>query len=147
MKKMEKAIIGDWRIAGMEVWDADYFDMEVPAHITIRNGLTGEFQFGLVQGDLDGRVNAANGVVRLEFSWSGFDENDPMTGRGWMEVDGDQAVGRIFIHLGDDSAFTAIRQNGEAEALISILQQGDDEVAQGKVKPVAAVVKRLRSDR
>jgi hypothetical protein len=147
MKKAEKLVVGDWRITGMEVWDADYFDMEVPAHITIRKGLTGEFQFGLVQGDLDGRVDVTNGVVRLEFSWSGFDENDPMSGRGWMRVDGDQAEGRIFIHLGDDSAFTASRQNDEVEALIRLLQQGDEDVAQGKVKPVSAVAKCLRTDR
>lgn len=147
MKKMGKAVIGNWRITGMEVWDADYFDMEVPAHITIRKDLTGEFQFGLVQGDLDGRADLDTDALRLEFSWSGFDENDPMSGRGWMRVDGDQAEGRIFIHLGDDSAFTAARQNGEAEALISILQQGEDEVSQGKVKPVAAVIKRLRTVR
>lgn len=36
---------------------------------------------------------------------------------------------------------------GEADALTSILRQGDNEVAQGKVKPVAAVVKRLRAGR
>ena len=47
MKKMGRAVIGNWRITGMEVWDADYFDMDVPAHITIRKDLTGEFQFGL----------------------------------------------------------------------------------------------------
>ncbi len=109
MKKAEKLVMGDWRITAMEVWDANYFDMEVPAHITIRKDLTGDFQFGLVQGDIDGRVDATDGVVRLEFSWSGFDENDPMSGRGWMQVDGDQAEGRIFIHLGDESGFKAER--------------------------------------
>ena len=109
MKKAEKAVLGTWRITGMEVWDADYFDMEAPAHITIRSDLTGEFQFGLVQGDLDARVSSVDGVARVEFSWSGYDENDPMSGRGWLEVTGDQAQGRIFIHLGDDSAFTAVR--------------------------------------
>ena len=88
MKKAEKAVLGTWRITGMEVWDADYFDMEAPAHITVRSDLTGEFQFGLVQGDLDARVSS---------------------GRGWMVVTADQAEGRIFIHLGDDSAFTAVR--------------------------------------
>jgi hypothetical protein len=109
MKKSEKAVVGTWRITGMEVWDADYFDMEVPAHITIRNDLTGTFQFGLVQGDIDARVSLTDGVARVEFSWSGIDENDPMSGRCWMEVAGDQSQGRIFIHLGDDSAFTAVR--------------------------------------
>jgi hypothetical protein len=109
MNKSEKAELGTWRITGMEVWDADYFDSEVPAHITIRDDLTGAFQFGLVQGDIDARVGTVDGVVRVEFSWSGADENDPMSGRGWLEVTGDRAQGRIFIHLGDDSAFTAIR--------------------------------------
>ena len=80
--------------------------MEAPAHITIPSGLTGELQFGLVQGDLDVRLS---GVARVEFSWSGADENDPMSRRGWMVVTADQAEGRIFIHLGDDSAFTAAR--------------------------------------
>ena len=106
MKKAQKAVLGTWRITGMEVWDADYFDMEAPAHITIHSGLTGELQFGLVQGDLDARLS---GVARVEFSWSGADENDPMSRRGWMVVTADQAEGRIFIHLGDDSAFTAVR--------------------------------------
>ncbi|HET8899322.1 MAG TPA: hypothetical protein VFN09_11175 [Rhodanobacteraceae bacterium] len=109
MKKSEKAVLGTWRITSMEVWDADYFDMEAPAHITLRADLTGELQFGLVQGDLDARASRADGVARVEFSWSGTDENDPMSGRGWMDVTADQAEGRIFIHLGDDSAFTAAR--------------------------------------
>lgn len=109
MKKSANIFIGNWRITEMESWDADYFDMEVPAHITIRNDLTGEFQFGLVQGQLDGRVDPNRDATRFEFSWSGFDENDPMTGRGWLQVDGDQVEGRIFIHLGDDSGLKAER--------------------------------------
>ena len=52
----------------MEVWDADYFDMEVPAHITLRDDLTGAFQFGLVHGDMDARVSTLDGVARVEFS-------------------------------------------------------------------------------
>lgn len=109
MKKSENVVVGSWRITDMEVWDADYFDMDVPAHITIRSDLTGEFQFGLVQGDLDARVSSADGVARVAFSWSGVDENNPVSGRGWLDVTGDEAQGRIFIHLGDDSAFTAVR--------------------------------------
>ena len=112
MKKAETVVVGHWRITGMEVWDAEYFDMEVPAHITVRKNLTGEFQFGLVQGELDGRMDQVDGAARFEFSWSGFDENDPMSGRGWMKVNGDQAEGRFFIHLGDDSGFSASRQSG-----------------------------------
>ena len=109
MKKSEKVVVGTWRITSMEVWDADYFDMEAPAHITLRDDLTGAFQFGLVRGDIDARAGVVDGVARVEFSWSGMDENDQVGGRGWLDVTGDQALGRIFIHLGDDSAFTAIR--------------------------------------
>ena len=61
-----------------------------------------------------------------------------------MMVDADQAEGRIFIHLGDDSGFVAVRQESEAKTLRAILQHGEDQLAQGKVKPVAEVVKRLR---
>ena len=56
MKKAEKAVLGTWRITRREVWDADYFDMVAPAHITLRAVLTGEFQFGLVPG---GRIGVA----------------------------------------------------------------------------------------
>ena len=59
--------------------------MEAPAHITLRDDLAGAFQFGLVQGDIDARVRFADGVTRVEFSWSGVDENDPVSGRGWLD--------------------------------------------------------------
>ncbi len=110
MKKTKQFFAGTWRIVWMEGWDADYYDMEVPAHITIRKDLTGEFQFGLVTGELDGRVCTVDGEQRFEFSWSGFDENDPMSGRGWLCSEGDKCEGHIFIHLGDDSALKAERQ-------------------------------------
>ena len=129
-----KEMVGTWRITSMEVWDAGYFDMEALAHITIRGDLTGEFQFGQVQGDLDARASSVDGVSRVEFSWSGVDENDPMSGRGRMVVTVDQAEGRIFIQLGDDSAFTATRQGADAVALQTILQHGEEQLAQGKVK-------------
>jgi hypothetical protein len=109
MSKYEKSVVGTWRITSMEVWDADYFDMEVPAHITIRNDLTGAFQFGLVRGYIDTRVGEIDGGARVEFSWSGEDDDNPVCGRGWMDVTGDNTQGRIFIHSGDDSAFTATR--------------------------------------
>ena len=111
MKKTEKVVLGRWRITGMEMWDVDYYDMEVPAYLAIRDNLLGEFQFGLVQGSLDARVSVVDGLARVEFSWEGCDENDPASGRGWMVVKGDQAEGRFFFHQGDDSRFTAVRQD------------------------------------
>lgn len=109
MKTAPNIFIGNWRITEMESWDTDYFDMEVPAHITIRKDLTGEFQFGLVQAQLDGKLESKQASSRLAFSWSGFDENDPVDGRGWLKAVGGQAEGRIFIHLGDESGFKVER--------------------------------------
>ncbi len=110
MKKSEKVAVGNWRITSMDVWDAEYFDLDAPAHITVRNDMTGAFQFGLVQGDIDVRIGVADGVARVEFTWSGADENDSVSGRGWFVVSGSLARGHIFIHLGEDSAFTAVRR-------------------------------------
>lgn len=72
MKNTESSVVGQWRITSMEAWDADYIDMEVPAYITVLDNLTGTFQFGLVQGELDGCVTVVDGEVRIEFAWSVF---------------------------------------------------------------------------
>ena len=58
-------VVGNWRITEMEVWDADYFDMEVPAYLTIRKDLTGEFQFGLVQAQLDAEIEGVGAPALL----------------------------------------------------------------------------------
>lgn len=81
MKKSEKLVIGNWRITGMEVWDAGYFVMKNP-DITVRNNLACAFHFDLVQGDIEAYVGNFDGVARVEFSWAGADENDPISGRG-----------------------------------------------------------------
>lgn len=104
---------GPWRIVWMSGWDQDYVDMEVPGHITFDKGSAGSFQFGLVQGQMDCRVDKQR-EQRIEFTWHGFDEGDELTGRGHAEiVDGD-LQGRLYIHLGDDSAFRAVRQSAAA---------------------------------
>jgi hypothetical protein len=100
------SFIGTWRIAWMSGWDMDYVDMEVPGHVTFESRGTGSFQFGLVQGQLDCRVKGR----RVEFTWSGFDEGDELSGRGYAEIVDGELRGYFYIHLGDDSAFHAIRQ-------------------------------------
>ena len=47
---------GDWRIDEMELWEADYLNMEVEAFISIDERGDGQFQFGLVSGSIDGKV-------------------------------------------------------------------------------------------
>ena len=97
---------GTWRIVWMSGWDQDYVDMEVPGHFTFEKKELGSFQFGLVQGQMDYRVVDKH----VEFTWSGFDEGDEMNGRGIAEIVQGELCGHVYIHLGDDSAFRANKQ-------------------------------------
>jgi len=109
MKKKLKPFIGKWFVVEMEAWDQEYVNMEVPGHFKFKKDGTGHFQFGLVQGEIDCRLETKDGKERIEFSWKGQDEMDPASGRGWATIQNDELCGRIFIHLGDDSAFRARR--------------------------------------
>ncbi len=102
--------IGVWHITEMEMWDEDYFNMEVEAYIKISENRLGSFQFGLISGQIDGEVVKYGKKERFEFTWDGSDEYDPIQGSGWFEVmDKNRISGRIKIHLGDKSTFSAIR--------------------------------------
>ncbi len=109
MKAKLKPFVGKWIIAEMEAWDQDFVNMEVPGHFTFRKDGTGHFQFGLVQGEMDCRLEDMGGKSRIEFSWEGQEELDPASGRGWALIEDDELHGRIFFHMGDDSAFRARR--------------------------------------
>ena len=101
---------GTWHIYEMEMWDEDYFNMEVQAYIKIDSRGLGEFQFGLVSGQMDGEVVKDDTDERLEFTWEGSDEMDPASGSGWIRWrDQDTIEGRIRFHLGDSSMFWARR--------------------------------------
>jgi len=108
MKQM-KPFAGKRRIVEMEVGGQDYVDMKVPGFIRIGSDGTGQFPFGLVSGDIDGRVEPCGDTPRFEFSWSGQDENDPVCGRGWGVIENGELCGRIYLHLADDSAFRATK--------------------------------------
>ncbi len=111
MKKRSKnKYLGKWRIKEMEAWDKDYIDLEVPGHITFSDGNIGDFQFGLVQGDIDYRIETYEETERIEFSWAGADEMDPASGRGLATIKDGELHGRIYIHLGDDSWFVCVRR-------------------------------------
>ncbi|PSQ95417.1 MAG: hypothetical protein BRD55_10280 [Bacteroidetes bacterium SW_9_63_38] len=99
---------GTWHIVEMEMWDADYFNMETQAHLRIDANGTGDFQFGLVSGRLDGEVDESTGCLR--FTWEGRGEMDPVSGSGRLDrPEADEATGRIKFHLGDRSAFRVVR--------------------------------------
>lgn len=102
--------VGTWHIYDMEGWDEDYFNMEVQAYIKIESSNGGCFQFGLVCGDIDGKVIDHAGGERFEFTWEGNDECDPASGSGWVRIkDKDVLEGEFRLHGSDWSHFLARR--------------------------------------
>ena len=101
--------IGQWRIIDSSTWDHDALDLDGPAHLTFERGGLGHLHFVAVEGDIDYRVAEREGGPAVEFSREGSDEGDPVSGRGWGVVVGDELRGQIFIHRGDDTSFRASR--------------------------------------
>jgi len=82
----------------------------LPGHITIQANGGGSLQFGAIDAEIDSRVEVLGGSERLEFSFEGEDEGDPVCGRAWAKIKGREMTGRIYFHMGDDSGFTASKQ-------------------------------------
>lgn len=104
---MKTSLVGCWRIVEMEQCDQDYVDMDSPGHITFKKGGAGQLHFGCVEAELDWRCEAD--AERVEFTFSGFDEGDEVTGRGWAKAEGTRLTGRIVFHQGDESGFAAVK--------------------------------------
>jgi hypothetical protein len=70
-----------------------------------------------VHGWLDCRFAERNDRPAVEFSWEGEDEGDQRCGRGWAMLMADGKLeGRLFFHMGDDSAFSAVRTQAKKRA-------------------------------
>ena len=105
-KKLYNNLIGTWHISEMELWDEEYFNMEVQAYIEVGKDGLGNFQFGLVTGSIDGKMDGQ----RFEFNWEGIDENDENSGSGWIKLKNKNKIeGEFRIYLGDCSTFLAKR--------------------------------------
>lgn len=101
---------GTWHITEMETWGEDYFNMEVQAYFKITEKGTGDFQFGLVTGYMDGEIVKEKSGEKLEFTWEGGDENDEASGSGWLKLKDETTLeGKIKFHGGDSSLFMAKR--------------------------------------
>ncbi len=104
------SVVGTWRITEMELWGRDAIDLVGPTFVRFDDNDTGEISFIALTGTLDCRFIMKAGRPSATFTWAGFDEGDPVSGRGWVVVEADGTlVGRIYIHQGDDAAFKAVR--------------------------------------
>jgi hypothetical protein len=103
--------IGTWHIYEMELWDEDYFNMDIQAYIMIEPDDMGYFQFGLVYGDIDGKIVEYADGKRFEFTWEGNDECDYVFGSGWLKIKENNILeGEFRFHHGDSSSFLARRE-------------------------------------
>lgn len=105
---VKKKFIGLWRITEIQGFDADYIDLCGPAKLKITTRGWGIVNFGAVDAEIDCKMDDLDERV-VRFSFEGRDEGDPIYGRGYCVVDGDQMTGRIFRHLGDEFGFKASR--------------------------------------
>jgi uncharacterized protein YndB with AHSA1/START domain len=94
----------------MEMWDEDYINMEKQAYIQVKPDGLGDFQFGLVVGQIDGEIEEISGNEKFVFTFDGTDELDPVSGSGWLKFSTSMSLkGRFKFHLGDSSGFKAKR--------------------------------------
>ena len=101
---------GTWHIYDMELWDKEYLYMEVRAFIIITENGEGVFQFGLVSGDINGKIVDYPNEKKLEFTFNGMDECEPINGSGWLRLRTKNIIeGEFRFHLGDSSGFLAER--------------------------------------
>jgi hypothetical protein len=106
---LARAFAGRWRITEMDDWDE--INLLGSAHISFIGQDSGELMFIAVEADLDVRYGARDGDACAEFTWEGFDDASPASGRGWAVFGtAGRLVGHIFVHKGDDSAFVAERE-------------------------------------
>ncbi len=101
-----KKFAGKWPITETEMWDEDALDLVEPAHIRFDSAGGGSFRMIAIRAEIDPRFEGD----RVEFTWAGDDDGTDVSGRGWADLGKDGKLrGRIYIHLGDDSAFVAKR--------------------------------------
>jgi hypothetical protein len=104
------AFSGTWRITSTELWDADALDTMQPAFIKFDDESIGSFGMIVISAGIDCRFGTRDGKPLVEFTFDGDDDGHPCTGRAWGVIEADGKIrGRMFIHLGDDSAFVAER--------------------------------------
>lgn len=107
-KDQSTEFVGIWHIYAMEMWDEDYFNMDVQAYLNIKPNMLGNFQFGFVSGEIDGRIVDYADGKRFEFTFEGFEEGDHVSGCGWARIKGKEEIeGEFRFHLGDSSTFLA----------------------------------------
>lgn len=106
MISTRERLLGRWRISETGTWDNDYLDLVEPAFIAVEPNRAGEFRFGAVVASLD----CAYSQTDADFRFHGSDEGDEVSGEGWAECEGADAIhGEIAFWNGKETTFKARR--------------------------------------
>ncbi|MGD0660408.1 MAG: hypothetical protein ABSD38_20290 [Syntrophorhabdales bacterium] len=100
---MNDDYVGTWRITEMELWDQDFIDLVGPGQIVVYEDGRGSISFGAVELDMDCTTPRTGKQGRITFTFDGFDEGDEVSGKGWVNLHGNELKGEIRFHLGDKS--------------------------------------------
>jgi hypothetical protein len=104
-----EAFLGEWQIVSSPDFDRDdlFIDTRPYVRVAEKGGvkLTGTFHVGLIQGELDGRLEGK----RVLFSFRAMDELEPVHGMGMIQLQGEQMEFRLYYHFGDDWTFICER--------------------------------------
>lgn len=102
---------GKWKITEMPDLTDDYLTESKDPHMMLivrGKRVSGHFEYGLSNGDLDGNVIESEGKpLEVRFSFEGFDEMDEDSGYGEAVLleDNKTLTGTLHVHLGDDWRF------------------------------------------
>ena len=107
------SFLGSWSIVDTQLWGADDLDLLGPPEIVFESDGLGSLRLGALEAGIDYRVTSDSRGPMAEFSWSGYDDGDLASGRGWARIESGRLRGRLFIYLGDDSEFMAVRTESE----------------------------------
>lgn len=111
------AFAGTWRITHMDMWDQDAVDLLGPASSSSTRIEAVACASSPSRPTWTAATVRRRGKPFVEFSFSGQSEHDPISGRGCAAVKGDAMEGTIYLHLADQSEFTAERQELGPDAL------------------------------
>ena len=106
---MENIFLGKWHITEMEHCSNETLNKTEQAFIEFDSNSRGQFLFCTVEAIMDYRIYHRNDNLRLEFSFEGIEDNRQVSGRGWLQVNGDKMLGHIYFYKGKDTQFVAQR--------------------------------------
>ena len=97
---------GKWEIVTMDKWSKESIDLVESGYIEFGDVKCGSLHFICIDADINYQINQNN---KITFSFQGNDEGRAISGRGWAKIKNGDLQGRLFIHNGEESHFTAQR--------------------------------------